>query len=316
MEEHRDNRNGYENDRDYYRRRAIHRKKMRELKKRRRRMVIAAVAVLLVAVVLIVSLVSCVSGCSGQGNGNNAPTSASVPTQTSTDVTEPTKATEPATEKNTEDNGKGVDPSYFDDAVFVGDSVTASFAMYVESQREQDIECLGEAYVLAATSLGYTNSFNPVGSENCVLPMYQGVQQPIEDSIAQMGAKKVYIMLGMNDIVQVDYDTALSNAKKVIANIKAKSPDAKIHIESVTPMIESAQYDGLNNEKIRGFNEIMKSFAEENGYPYLDIYSVVADENGNLREEYCSDPDSMGMHFLLNADAKWEEYLLKHPEGK
>ena len=170
--------------------------------------------------------------------------------------------------------------------------------------------------MLAAASLGYTNSFIPVGDENCVLPVYQGVQQPIEDSIAKIGAKKVYIMLGMNDIAQVDYDTALENAKKVIGDIKAKSPKAKIYIESVTPMVESAQYDALNNEKIRGWNRIMKSFAEENGYYYLDIYSVVADEDGNLREEYCGDPDGMGMHFLMNADEKWEEYLLMHPEGK
>ncbi|MCQ4023364.1 MULTISPECIES: GDSL-type esterase/lipase family protein [unclassified Ruminococcus] len=312
MEENRSNREraGREHNKDYYRQRAIQRKKERELKKRRRKMVLAAVAVLLIVVILIVSLVSCVSGCVSSGNK-------SAQTQTETQPqTEATKPTEPATEKSTKNASGQVEPSYFDDAVFVGDSVTASFEMYVESQRDQGIDCLGDAYVLAATSLGYTNSFIPVGDENCVLPLYQGVQQPIEDSIAQMGAKKVYIMLGMNDIVQVDFDTALENAKKVIANIKAKSPDVKIHIESVTPMIESAQYDLLNNEKIRSYNEMMKSFAEENGYPYLDIYSVVADEKGNLKEEYCSDPDGMGLHFLLNADAKWEEYLLEHPEGE
>lgn len=209
-----------------------------------------------------------------------------------------------------------VSADYFDDAVFVGDSITVSFSMYVEAQRAEGIDCLGDAYVLASASLGYINSFLPIDDDNCVLPMYQGVQQPLEDSIAQIGAKKVYIMLGMNDIVQASLETTMRNAEEAINNIKAKSPDAEIYIESVTPMIESAQYDGLNNEKIREFNGIMKDFADENGYPYLDIYSVVADENGNLKEEYCSDPDDMGMHFLFNADALWEKYLLNHPDGK
>ena len=303
-----------EHDRAYYFERAVARKRKKKLKRRRRRMVIAAAAVILTAALTAFLIVSAASGCSGKNNEHSATMTyaQTKATEQSDNATEPAKATKPETSQKS----VGVAPSYFDDAVFVGDSITASFQMYVENRRAENVDCLGKAYVLAAASLGYTNSFIPVGDESCVLPVYQGVQQPIEDSIAKIGAKKVYIMLGMNDIAQVDYDTALENAKKVIGNIKAKSPKAKIYIESVTPMVESAQYDALNNEKIRGWNRIMKSFAEENGYYYLDIYSVVADEDGNLREEYCGDPDGMGMHFLMNADEKWEEYLLMHPEGK
>lgn len=297
--------------REYYRQRAIQRKRERELKKRRRRIVSLAVVAVIIILAIIITTVSCVSSCGSKsvktsaaaGNGGAEQTEAA------------TVATAAPTEAATANADGSVDPSYFDDAVFVGDSVTVSFSMYVESQRSSGENCLGKAYVLANGSLGYSNALNPVGSEYCVLPTYQGVQQPLEDSIAQIGAKKVYIMLGMNDVAN-DFDYTMENVKTVIGNIKDKSPDARIYIESVTPAIKSMQGESVNNERITTFNSRMKAFAEQNDYPYLDIYSVVADDEGYLKDEYCSDPEAMGIHFTFEADAAWEEYLLKHPEGK
>lgn len=297
--------------REYYRSRAVQRKRARELKKRRRRMVTVAVVALILVIVLLITTVNCIGGCVNSGSVKTSATAG-----TASNPTEPaSKATEPSTAASVNADGS-VSPEYFDDAVFVGDSVTLSFSMYVESQRESGETCLGKAYILSAGSLGYVNSALPVGDENCVLPIYQGVQQPIEDSIAQIGAKKVYIMLGMNDIGAYDFDYVMESVKARIGAIKDKSPDAKIYIESVTPRIREVQDEYLNNELIKSFNERMKSYAEQNNYPYLDIYSALADEGGYLREDFCGDPDSMGMHLTMTADAAWEEYLLKHPEGK
>lgn len=301
--------NGEGHSREYYRQRAIARKRKRALQKRRRKMVAFGVVVLVLIIIIVITSVSCIGGCI---NSQSVKTSAQPGANASQSATQP--ATQAASAAVGAD-GK-VSTDYFDDAVFVGDSVTLSFSMYVEQQRSQGIDCLGDAYVLAAGSLGYTNSLWSVDSEECVLPVYQGVQQPIEDSIAQIGAKKVYIMLGMNDVGAYETDEIMENVKTVIGNIKDKSPDAKIYIESVTPLIKEKQGESLNNEVIRAFNERMKSFAEQNNYPYLDIYSVLADEEGYLKEEYCGDPEGMGMHLLMNADAAWEEYLLEHPEGK
>lgn len=313
MEENRDFEHRPQHSRDYYRARAVQRRRERELKRRHRRIITAAVVLLVLIIVLIVTMVSCVSGCVSSSSVKVNAQQGTEPSAVQT--TEPSKATEPATTAAKNPDGS-VKPEYFDDAVFVGDSVTLSFSMYVESQREQGIDCLGDAYVLSAGSLSYTNSAFPVGSENCVLPVYQGVQQPLEDSIAQLGAKKVYIMLGMNDVGAYDIDSVMTNVTTRIGMIKDKSPDAKIYLQSVTPLVASKQGEYLNNEVIRSFNERMRSYAEQNNYPYLDIYSVLADENGYLREDYCSDPDGMGMHLTMAADAAWEEYLLKHPEGK
>ena len=111
-------------------------------------------------------------------------------------------------------------------------------------------------------------------------------------------------------------DDVMENADTVLTNIHDKNPDAKIYIESVTPTIRANPLEHLDNEQIREFNSRMKTYADMHGYGYLDIYSVVCDEDGYLKDEYCSDPDAMGIHFLPSADAAWEDYLLRHPEGK
>lgn len=262
---------------------------------------------LIIVIALVITTVNCIGSCTSSGKSDSVQTM----------LTEPEGAVSSAQENNAGNKvNSNVSQDYFDDAVFVGDSVTLSFSNYVEKQREKGIDCLGDAYILCAGSLGYTNSLLPVGDPNCVLPVYQGVQQPLEESIAQIGAKKAYIMLGMNDVGAYELDDIMENVKTVIGNIKDKSPGIRIYIESVTPIIKSMQGKYLNNEAIRAFNERMKSYAAQNGYAYLDIYSVVADDEGYLRDEYCGDPDVLGMHFLENADAAWEAYLLSHPEGK
>lgn len=204
----------------------------------------------------------------------------------------------------------------FDDAVFIGDSVTLSFSMYVDEQREAGYDCLGKAYVLSAGSLGYINSIDlPVGNPQCVLPMYQGEQQPLEDSVAKLGAKKVYIMLGMNDVFMADNDTVISYADTVMNRIKEKSPDVQFYVQSVTPIVRVKVTDSFNNETIQSFNEVLREYAMQHGYYYLDVYSVMADEEGYLKDEYCGDPDAMGIHFNRTADEAWKNYLIEHPQG-
>ena len=51
--------------------------------------------------------------------------------------------------------------------------------------------------------------------------------------------------------------------------------------------------DNANNDLIRQYNELIKGLATEKGVTYLDIYSAVADKDGNLPAGSASD----GVHF-------------------
>lgn len=200
-----------------------------------------------------------------------------------------------------------VDASWFDDTAIVGDSVTVMLEYYCDN----DPDALGDAMFYCGSSLGYGNSQWDINDENAVHPVYHGETHLVEDVIPVTGANKVIITLGMNDIGNYGVEGAFEQAQSLIEKVRAKGPDATIYIESTTPMLSSMQRETLNNENIRIFNGMLKEYVESqgDGYKFLDFYSVIADENGDLPAEYCSDPEGMGIHFTTDACEKWVEFL-------
>ncbi len=198
------------------------------------------------------------------------------------------------------------DPSWFDDAVFCGDSLSTWLRNYAGS------EGLGNATFLTATSFGIMNALSPVTASS-VHPSYQGTKMLLEDAIAKCGANKVYLMFGINDI---DYglESATESYVKLVNNILAKSPGAQIYIESATPMLSNSKRadEVLNNASIDKFNQMMKEYCKQNGWNYLDIASVFKDENGGLRADACSDASTMGLHVTYEATREWVSYLRTH----
>lgn len=285
---------------------------------------------ILVGVVLAVSFSVLLSGCCSEVASTSAVESSQSTEGASSKIDTNTKKNtsskkEANSKKDTNDkkyvnqfvkSKPRVKSNYFDDAVFIGDSVTVSFSLYVDKQREDGQDCLGKASVVAAPSLGYANAiYYPAGCEDSRLPIYKGEQRNIEDCVADLGAKKVYIMLGMNDVANPDMDGTIQLVNQLINNIKEKSPSVQIYLQSITPMIRSMYREDFDNSTIREFNKKLKEYACSNGHYYLDVYSAVADEDGYLQDEYCSDPEDMGMHFNFTADKVWEDYLLAHPDG-
>ncbi len=204
----------------------------------------------------------------------------------------------------------GVDFSYFNDAVFVGDSVSLKLQYYVQGRRQSDPGYMGTAQFLCSGSLGSGNALWDV-SGSSVHPAYQGEKMKIEDAVAKMGAKKVYLMLGMNDVAVYGADGSVNNMKKLLANIKAASPGVSICVQSATPMIRDS-YKGLSNELLYDYDVKLAAMCAQNGYYFIDVASVMRDENGRLPASYCSDPDGMGLHFTDAACEVWIEYLCTH----
>lgn len=245
--------------------------------------------------------------------------SSSSPSESS-QASEPDKASESSTVSSSTSvpdtpavavpSSTGVDFSYFNDAVFVGDSVSLKLQYYVQKQRQTDPGFMGSAQFLCSGSLGSGNALWDVSSES-VHPSYQGEKMKIEDAVAKMGAKKVYIMLGMNDVAVYGADGAVSNMSKLLSNIKTMSPNVSIYVQSATPRI-AGKTGSLNNEVLAEYDTKLAAMCEQNGYYFIDVASVMRDENGNLPASYCSDPDGLGLHFTDEACKVWIDYLCTH----
>ena len=201
------------------------------------------------------------------------------------------------------------DPSCMDGAVFIGDSVTLKLQKYVEVKRRKNKLFFGKAKFLAAGSMGSGNALKPLG-EKSIHPYYNGEKALLEDSAAKIGARKAYIMLGMNDIAVYGVDGAADNLEKLSKRILNKNPGIKIYIESVTPMLKNKQKRTLNNANIEIYNGKVKEICKKQSWYYIDVASVMRGNDGSLIPEYCSDPDDLGIHFTDKACGVWIHYIL------
>lgn len=189
-----------------------------------------------------------------------------------------------------------VDTSYFDDAVFIGNSRLQGFILY---SKVPDL--------CAYTSVGMTvkSYFNKAVFN------INGVEMTAAEALeATPGFKKVYIKLGINELGWVSTEQFIEAYGKILEHIYSCNPDAIIFINSVLPISEAAieKDPTLSQEKITEYNEAIKDMAASYGACYLDVASIFTGEDGYMPYEYSFD----GVHLNVDSVQRWLTYLLEH----
>ncbi len=198
-----------------------------------------------------------------------------------------------------------VDKSYFDDVVLIGDSVTLKLYYY-----DIKTDVLGNAVFLTSGSLGVANSLWSLDQSGNVHPSYNGTKMRLPDSVKATGRSKIYIMLGMNDIYLYGIDKTIENLKTLVKEIKENSPKAEFFMQSVTPIYGNKS--AVTNDLVNQYNDKLAVCCQNENWKYIDVSSVLKDANGELPLDYCSDPDSMGIHFSDKGCQVWADYLFTH----
>ena len=190
-----------------------------------------------------------------------------------------------------------VSDDYFDDAVFIGDSRVVSLYEYSDWKE-------ATYYCSSGMTLGGVFK-DPTGRWKD-----GNWKVNIADALQQKQYKKVYIMLGINDMGVGDLDYFMNHYTDMVNQIHEWQPDAIIYIMSIMNVSaeRNAQGDYINNEAIRVRNERLKELDNGRDTFYLDINSVVCDENGYLNAEYTFD----GVHLYAQYVPLWTDYLKTH----
>lgn len=187
------------------------------------------------------------------------------------------------------------DESYFDDAIFIGDSLTDGLAAYELLPREQ---------VLADTGI------NPqtILTRECIGE--EGSEQTVVEAAAALDPAKIYIMLGSNGVAFLNFDDIIGWYGELIDALQADHPDAEIYVQSILPVTadKHLEQELLTNERITELNGMIAGMAAEKGCFYLNVSEAVADENGCLPDDLSAD----GMHFGVSTYRVWLDYLLTH----
>ena len=190
-----------------------------------------------------------------------------------------------------------VDESYFDDAVFIGDSRTVGLYDYAGLENTDFFASSGlTIYKLFEEPDGKFKDGN--WTEN------------IETSLQKKQYKKIYLMIGINEMGTGDVDYFMEHYKAAVARIHELQPDAIIYLQGIMHVTteRSAEGDYINNEGIMARNERIAQLADNETVFYLDVNSVVCDESGGLNPAYTFD----GVHLYAQYIHIWTEYLMEH----
>ena len=192
---------------------------------------------------------------------------------------------------------EAVADSYFNDAVFIGNSFVDGMNSFFGLQNST---FYGVSGIAASTMLTHSNFTLRETIENKDGETEQKKGTLAEALTERTGEfKKVYLVFGTNELGPKDgHQTAFYNAMcSLIDIVRATQPDAKIYILSTLPISQarSEESTSYNRDNALAFNTMMKRISFDKTVYYLDAFSLFADENGYLPEGFCM---SDGIHIL------------------
>lgn len=186
-----------------------------------------------------------------------------------------------------------VDLSYFDDALFIGDSRVAGLAMNSGTN--------ATFYAVTSFQLYRYKTFKVVQTPNGKVPIF--------DAMPYDKFTKIYIKVGLNELGSVTDEPFLDAYTSLINDLRVMQPRAIIYIQAILPVTQvKSQTDKVHcNENIKKRNENLKSFAELMKCYYVDVGPYFADETGALKAETTAD----GIHMYSKYMPMWIDALRK-----
>lgn len=165
---------------------------------------------------------------------------------------------------------------YFADAAIVGDSIS-----YILFQWETMYDYLGDPLFLVRGGTGLNGLVR-----DYKLIFYKGKETKIDDALGDAQPKKVFIMLGQNDLRYREIEDCMDSWVTLLQRIRAVCPDIEIHIQSCTPEWIKSTSSNFNNEKIEEYNGILRQFAADNDCFFVDIHYYTVDHLHRMPTDY------------------------------
>lgn len=104
---------------------------------------------------------------------------------------------------------------------------------------------------------------------------------------------KIFMLIGINDLVfGKSIDDIAGQYRKIVERLRSDSPDTQLVLESVLPVNNQVQNLGVQNGQIQALNSRIGQLARDFALPFVDIYSPLADEAGDLDQRFTED----GLH--------------------
>ncbi len=192
-----------------------------------------------------------------------------------------------------------VSADYFTNVTFVGDSLLQNLKLHY-----------GEVYT--AQYLAYYD-VNPEDFINGNVNTMDGISVNGIENIKQNATKNVYIQLGADSVEYMKDEDFINFYEQFVILLKSElSQDTEFYLQSIAPVTleKSQQSEDFTNERIKRLNDELALIAYKHDLNYLDIFSALADEGGNLRTDFTS--GNGGVQLNEAGSAAWMGYIITH----
>lgn len=229
-----------------------------------------------------------------------APDESKIPTDTETPA-QPEKPQVPGVPTELPDVVTGAkygeDESFFDDALFIGDSRMVSSAYYAR---------LGKADYFTDVGMNVFQMFSVTASDD------NFDATDLTTLLQNRTYKKIFIMLGINEC-GYPMSSLLSAYQEDIDTLKSLQPDATIYLLKVygvsRSVAESASY--FSPQRLQEVNDGIAGLADGKKVHCLDASRLYCDDEGYMKEEYTSD----GVHPYAKDAALFAQWLCQQISG-
>lgn len=227
-------------------------------------------------------------------NKTSTKTSNKTSTKTSNKTTNNTKVNTIKNPKMTYTGFKSVSSSYFDDALFIGDSRTVGLRDYGNIKNASYFCNVG------------MSSFNIYSRQVSVKGLGTVTFSQL---LTKKQFKKIYIMLGINEIGS-NLKTIANKYTNIVKDIRKNQPNAIIYIEANLHVSKKKNDSSkvFTNDRINTLNGYMAALANNQTIFYIDINEYFDDSKGNLTASYTSD----GVHPHAKYYKEWTNWIMKH----
>jgi len=198
-------------------------------------------------------------------------------------------------------NGR-VDVSYFDDVLFLGDSLADGFKVYAGWM---SLKNTGAGYL---TQRGTTprTFLQPKA-------MVDAGQGPVDvwATIEQKQPGKMYITLGTNALMGMDPVDMMDGYRQLIEKIQSASPDTVIYVTTITPTTAKTARakPQLSHDRITQTNRLIADMCNQMGVHLINLDEILKASDGYLRSEIAAGD---GYHLTPTGYKQWLEYLITH----
>ncbi len=192
--------------------------------------------------------------------------------------------------------------SYFDDVVFMGDSLADGFKVYAGSLNLQET---GAIYLTQKSTTPKTFLM-----DSAMVNAGQGLVQ-VWPVIQQKQPGKMYITLGTNALMAMDPEEFIESYSMLIDKIRENSPDTVIYVTTVTPTTarKAATEPRLSFDRIYRTNLLIAKMCRDKRLGLINLYEVMKNDSGYLREEIAAGD---GYHLTPTGYNEWLQYLISH----